>query len=123
MVDLYKDLNQFSPTSKPYSTEAQAVYQSVVNIILTSVGERIFSPEYGVELEDYLFELNSDLDTNILLLNIADRINEIDPRVEIDTNVSEIVYNEADYSLKVNLIFNINGIDGQSFEIDEVVNL
>lgn len=123
MVDLYKDLNQFTPTSRPYSTEAQAVYQSVVNIILTSVGERVFSPTFGIELEDYLFELSDSVNSNALLTELANRINEIDQRVEIDTNVSQIVYNEADYSLRVNLIFNINGIDGQSFEIDEVVNL
>lgn len=123
MVDLYKDLNQFTPTSRPYSTEAQAVYQSVVNIILTSVGERVFSPTFGIELEDYLFELSDSVNSNALLTELANRINEIDQRVEIDTNVSQITYNEADYSLRVNLIFNINGIDGQSFEIDEVVNL
>ncbi len=43
-----------------YSTEEQAV-SNYVNLLLTRKGERYMQPEFGIAIQDYLFEPNTDV--------------------------------------------------------------
>ena len=38
------------------SKDNAAIKQSIVNLILTNKGERLFNPDYGSDIRSYLFE-------------------------------------------------------------------
>ena len=118
---VYKDLNQFSPNTVGYVENAQAVYQAVYNVLTTRKGERLFYPEFGILLEDELFELNDEVTQSRVKNLIKIALEEFEPRVNLDFNAS-IVEPDADKGLlKVSLIFSIEGIEGQLFEITETL--
>ena len=50
-------------------TTAEQVKSNLLNVLLTEPGERIFKPNFGVGLRNYLFENSNDLS------NLEERIN------------------------------------------------
>ena len=118
-VKLYKDLNQFTPTSRPYSELERAVYQALYNILTTRPGELLFDPNFGVELEDELFELNDEQTRSRILSTLTSAIEEYEPRVVLDKNLSQVETDADNYKIKVSIVFSIIGIEDRKYEIIE----
>lgn len=84
----YSDINMlFAP--KPgsgdiyLSRDAEAVKQSVRNLILTNFGERPFQPWLGGNIRSTLFELNDTFAKTELLDSIRMTLENYEPRAEI----------------------------------------
>lgn len=120
-TSIYKDLNQFSPTKRPFSTDARAVYQSIMNVIRVAFSSIPFT-QWGYDLEEELFELYNNDDAQGLLLRLTSAIQDSERRVEFDMSQSNTVFLDTENSLRIMLVFNIEGIPDEKFEIDEVVN-
>jgi phage baseplate assembly protein W len=116
---LYKDLNQFTPTDREFSENSRAIYQSVFNIITTRKGERLFNPEFGVNLEDELFELNDTVSQERIKDAISTGISVFEPRVSIDRSQTQIFIDEDTHKIEVSIVFSIEGLDEQKFQIIE----
>ena len=74
----------YDATDGPYKlnkTTRQAIQQNLKMIVLTSPGERIFEPNFGVGLKKYLFEKTIDKET--LLEEISNQSSIYLPEVEI----------------------------------------
>lgn len=76
--------------------DAEAVKQSVQNILLTGRGERPFNPTFGGNLRAYLFE-NFDAVTEAAIKNvIINSLRNHEPRVKVDSViVSNLDYRNA----------------------------
>lgn len=73
--------------------DVDAVKQSVKNIILTNFGEKLFKPEFGGRVTEYLFE-NFDVFTAISIKTEIERIlKKHEPRIE---NVVVQVFDNSD---------------------------
>jgi phage baseplate assembly protein W len=73
--------------------DAEAVKQSVQNILLTGRGERPFNPTFGGNLRAYLFE-NFDAVTEAAIKNvIINSLRNHEPRVRVDN----VVVSNLDY--------------------------
>ena len=121
MSSLYKDINQFTPTDREYSLDARAIYQSVVNIIQTRVGERLFQPEFGLDLDNYLFELMDENTEQAVLTLIAAKVERFENRVLIDFSKSSVTQDFESNSLEIKLVFTIEGIIDQTFQLIEAI--
>lgn len=70
-------------------TNEKSVNQSLKNLIMTNLGERLFQPSIGSNIVASLFELNTPLITNSLEFYIENTIKNNEPRVNlIKVNVS-----------------------------------
>ena len=118
---LYKDLNEFTPTSREYSEEERAVYQSVINIINTRPGERLFQPNFGVDLSEFLFETVSDTSEIAILNAVGTAIEQFDNRVEMDFEQSEVRLTADENSLELKLVFSILGVGNQTYQLIEAI--
>lgn len=76
-------------------TDAAAVKQSVKNILLTNYAEKPFLPEYGANLNDFLFNLDTEFDDILLEEAIKQSIDDYEPRAEV-LNVN--VNTQSDYN-------------------------
>jgi phage baseplate assembly protein W len=120
-TQLYKDINQFSPADREYSLNERAVYQSVINILQTRKGERLFYPDFGVEIDEYLFEnVTGGLEGSILT-QIATTIERIENRVRISYPDSEIRIDADNHVLEIKLVFTIQGIEEQTYQLIEAI--
>jgi len=85
-----------------YTTKEQ-MKSNMLNVLLTEPGERIYKPNFGVGLRNYLFENFTDVD------NLEDRIrNQVEiyvPQVEL-TNV-KINKDPNSHELKVSIFYRV----------------
>jgi len=65
------------------TTYEDMILQNLKNLILTSPGERVWDPEFGVGLRRHLFELQSDTINNELAVKINEQIETYMPFIEI----------------------------------------
>jgi phage baseplate assembly protein W len=63
--------------------EINSVKQSVLNIIKTNHGEKVFQPLFGANLRQYLFENMTDIVAHAIFDSIKDAILNFEPRVKV----------------------------------------
>ena len=69
------------------------VHQNLKNLFLTSPGERIMDPEFGVGVRNFLFEQN----INLVYMDISERAHE-----QVSTYMSYVELLDIDFSLPDN---------------------
>lgn len=117
---IYKDLNQFGPKKKGFSTNAEAIYQSVYNYLTTRRRERLFKRDYGSVLEDELFEFADSTTRNSLLSILIAGLQDAEPRINIDKERSTVDVFPEEHKMEVVIVFSIIGVEGV-FEIAEII--
>jgi len=106
IVRINKDIDcSFTPnptTGDIYkATDANAVRQSVKNLLMTEKGSMPFRPYYGAGLESILFSLSTDLDEDDIEERVRSTINNYEPRADLrEVKVSiKPDYNSADITV------------------------
>ena len=84
----YKDLDMCFKIHPLYSDivpviELDALKNSIKNILYTRPGERPFSPRFGCNLVDYLFEPMDNFTINSIKETIKYAINQYEPRLDL----------------------------------------
>ncbi len=91
----------------------EEIAQSIKIIIFTKVGERLFHPNFGTDLDSFLYELN----VNSLIITriqqmVEDAIYNYEPRVDVD---DVDVRNDFDNnSIEISVSYTIKGNDTQN---------
>ena len=84
---IYKDIDlSFAkrPDNDVYKkTDAAAVKQSVKNILMTNYAEKPFTPQFGANLNNFLFNLDTEFDDDLLEEAIAQAIDDYEPRARV----------------------------------------
>ena len=108
----YSDLNPYTPKTDPLLYDMDSIYQSIDNMVNTMKGQRFFRPNYGIDLEEYLFDL-IDVDTCLLLIKeISEQVEENDPRINVDLPNSEIDIDPDNHRIDVYFTFKIKNSTG-----------
>ena len=86
--------------------DAAAVKQAVKNLLLTSLNEKPFQPNFGANLNDALFSLDTEYDPEYIQDLIYDAITNYEPRarvLSIDLNVQPD-YNSLDATVNFQVV-------------------
>jgi len=105
----YSDINSQDPLVDDKIFDIESVYQSIENILSTRKGERLFLHDFGVDLDKYLFDLNSfgfELD---LFTEVYAAIDLYEPRIKIDMSESFVRANGDTHVAELVLVFSIIG--------------
>lgn len=101
--------------------DANAIKQSVKNLVQTGFGERPFHPEIGSNVRNMLFEPVDPITTISLRNAIVETINNYEPRVSIvDVFVGDLSDRNA---YEVKLIYNIistNEVEEQNLTLERL---
>ena len=92
-----------------------AVKQNLKNLILTSPGERIMIPEFGVGLRNFLFEGISPETYERLSFKIREQINLFLPFVELETVSFTTIEDDPQLSpnqVNVAIVYNLGQVSG-----------
>lgn len=84
-------------------TDIAAILQSVRNLVMTSAGEFLWSPEIGGGVSELMFEPNDNMMRMQLYDRIKTTIDRYEPRVEIVT--LDIQRFENGYGIYINIQF------------------
>ena len=71
-------------------TDAESVKQAVKNLLLTNFGEKPFSPFFGGNLNDFLFNLSEEFDDMEIEDAVAEAISAQEPRAVLRQVKSKI---------------------------------
>ena len=109
-VELYKD-SEKKDIAPIY--DANAILNSLRNILTTSPGEKLLNPLFGLDLRDYLFEPVTETRAFFLGTDLYDGLVDQVPRIVLD-NVSVVaVPDEMTYEITLQISIpslNINGL-------------
>lgn len=119
--DLFSDLmNDLTP--HPITRDIvrlkndNSIKQAVKNIVLTSLGERLFQPTIGSEIANALFEPNDIIMEENLKFSIQNAIRFHEPRVNV-LKVEVYTFSEED-RVAINIFFSIiNSIQVQNVNL------
>lgn len=104
----YSDVNQQDSLVQDKIYDLEDIYQSIHNILNTEKGERLFLPDFGVNLEQYLFELLTWETEQEVYLEIHNALEKYEPRIQIDTSMSFIKVVDF-HELFAEIAFSIKG--------------
>jgi phage baseplate assembly protein W len=89
----------------PTLSNEQAVKESISNILLTELGTKLFDPEYGVNLERYLFEPIDDMTAMLMSSDIESAIYKFETRVDqLSVTITPM---EDDNTYIIDIAFNV----------------
>jgi phage baseplate assembly protein W len=93
-----------------------SIQQSLRNLILTNLGERLFQPDIGSNVLNTLFENNYTENYSEIEFYIQNTIDNNEPRVNIlEINVKE---GQTDHEISVTIVYNtINNNDTVTFNL------
>jgi phage baseplate assembly protein W len=86
-------------------TDAAAVKQSVLNIIMTNFYEKPFRPFFGSNLREQLFELSDMSSTTAIKNTITTALSNYETRIKIKS--IEVKPNPSNNEVSIKLVFNI----------------
>lgn len=117
---LYSDINGDNPYKNPLVEDINSVKQSIITIIQTRKQELLFLPEFGMDDDNFVFDLIDDTGALLLFQNIVNNINIWDPRVTIDLQKSYVDVTPDNNAYIANIVFKIQGFNGE-FEVNTKV--
>ncbi len=100
----FKDIS-FNFSKNPITNDVvvlkneEAIKQSVKNLVLTKLGERLFNPLLGTNTNSYLFELSTSFSINTLIQEIEEILKNFEKRIRL----SNITVNLEDDSNEFNV--------------------
>lgn len=101
--------------------EAEAVKQSVRNLLTTGKFEKPFQPNYGAGLYEFLFELDTVYDGEAIVNNVKEAIRVYEPRVDHKTlEVIPRILTDHN-SLQIDVIFRVIN-SGETVELTTTLN-
>lgn len=86
-------------------TNEESVKQSIRNLILTNVGERMFEPDVGSTVNNALFEPNDFVSKDMMAQSISYAINTFEPRARLLS--VKIDQTRDGNSLVANIVFSL----------------
>ena len=86
------------------SRDASAIKQSIVNLLLTNSGERLFQPDYGSDIRSQLFEPLDFATAANIERSIRYTILEFEPRINIISLICTPDYEENGFGVEMEYV-------------------
>lgn len=96
-----------------------SIKASLINLLLTAPGERLYQPSLGMGIRKFLFEPISPQTSFVMREKIVETIRNYEPRIE-DLSV-KVIANENQNSYDITVVFRIINIE-QNFEFEITLN-
>jgi len=132
---LYKDL--FLDLKNSYSYNAQlnrkeelkdvaglydieSIKNSIANALLTSPGEKILNPLFGIDLRRHIFEPVSVFTEDDIIDDIEDNLPRFEPRIELEKVEVQALEEEQQYNIQLQI--NVPSLNVYGLSLRSVLN-
>ena len=98
-----------------------SVKEALKNLILTNKGERLYMPDFGANIRQYLFDPNDDAAHNSIKTEINDAIKKYIPNLQVtELSVTKSEENENLAIVKIDYIVTTNALQSSDFVMLEL---
>lgn len=112
---VYFDLNMYSPTKRSQSYDIDSIYQSLGILFNTRPGEILFQPDFGLPLEESLFEF-VDVATSLAIFTaVTDAVTRFEPRVQLDNSRTTVTPYPDENRFDLEIYFTIPSLSAEVF--------
>lgn len=119
----YKDLNQDTPGVSGLVYGSDAIRQSLHNIFSTIPGERLFRPDFGLDLNSFVFAPINQV-TALRLRNLLTySVPQWDSRIQVVASQTSVVADEDESSYTIKVGYMLSGVVGKIFTYTGQVSL
>lgn len=97
--------------------DEEAIKNSISTAFLTSPGDKILSPTYGIDLRRYLFEAIDDFTSEIIQDDIETKLPIMEPRITVTEVIVEADEDNNQYNISLRIdvpSLNIHGLNVKS---------
>lgn len=115
MTIIYSDVAD-DPTIQNQVFDIYSIIQSLQSLFSTRPFERLFRPQYHLDLEPYLFDLITDTTAQSIFSVVIAGLQNNEPRVNVRTDLSDVIPHPDSHLYEIRLYFNIIGLDSDVFE-------
>ena len=105
---IYSDINYIDIKREPRITDIDDVYQAIYTLLTTRVGQRVFRPNYGSYLDNYLFEPCDEETANRILFDIITTITQ-EPRVQLNRSQTTVTPIPERNMFAIRIVFTVLG--------------
>jgi len=100
--------------------DIESIQNSIANALLTSPGQKILNPEFGVDLRRFIFEPVSVFTQLEIEADINENLPLFEPRIELE-NV-EVIANEDLQEYRITLQINVPSLNVYGLSLRSVLN-
>lgn len=100
--------------------DIEAVKNSIVTAFLTSPGQKILNPTYGVDLRQYLFDPVDDFTTDLIRDDIMVKLPRMEPRITLE-NVT-VIANEDEQTYDIEMTITVPSLNITGLSIKSELN-
>lgn len=108
-MSFYSDLNHQDPLNDTKIFDLESIYQSLDNIIHTQPKERLFLPDFGCDLMQYLFSPMTALNSFNIKNTVAGAVEKWEPRVSVNRSLSKVITSPDTHEVTLEVVFAIKG--------------
>lgn len=117
---LYSDVNYIKPSLGPLVYDVEAVFESIFTILGTKRGERVFRPDFGLRLNNYLFEPCDEI-TAASIFHDLSSILGAEPRINFNVSKSSVVPVPEQNMFVITIVFNVLGFSNTEKSLNLVL--
>jgi phage baseplate assembly protein W len=99
----------------------RAIKSDLIHLLLTNKGERLYMPNFGANLRQYLFEPNDDIAANAIKTEINNAIKEFLPNLQVtELSVTKSEDNEHAVLVRIDYIVTLAALQSTDFVVLEL---
>ena len=112
---IYSDINIQDPLNQTVIFDIESILQSIDMILSTPTGSRMFFPEFGINLEKFIFEPMTRAAEFSMKNEIIQKIRKFEERVEVNRNKSYVKSHYDRHQVDIFIVFEIKGFGGTEY--------
>jgi len=102
------------------SYDLQAIKNSIINIFLTSPGQKILNPEFGLDLRRYLFDPVNSSTAYKIKYDIDTLLPSQEPRIQLENVNVDAITDAQEYYIQMQI--NIPSLDAYGITLKSLLN-
>jgi phage baseplate assembly protein W len=111
----FVDINNTNPQVAPTVVDTVAIGQWVNDFLQTKKGERLFDLDYGLNLDNSLFDLIDTQSALILFSQVTTQLETAIPIVTVNTQASTIIPDTDTNTYAITVAYTVVGVQGNQF--------
>jgi len=100
--------------------DIESIQNSIANALLTSPGEKILNPEFGIDLRRFIFDPVSPFTELEIQSDIEENLPNFEPRIELEK--VEVSANEDQQEYNITLQINVPSLNVYGLSLRSVLN-
>jgi len=100
--------------------DIEAIKNSIANAFLTSPGQKILNPLFGIDLRRYLFEPVSIFTEEDIQEDIQDSLPDLEPRIQLERVDVQALEDEQQYNIQLQI--NVPSLNVYGLSLRSVLN-